>query len=79
MRQPTAERNKLWGVELPPENPRQVVRADWLIGFNYVQQIDENSCWFHGLLNIDPKFAYLPDWLLNFTIKRAVYVMVGSI
>lgn len=48
-------------------------------GFNYVEHIDDKSCWYHGMINLNPHFALLPDWFFNFIIKRALYVMIGKI
>jgi hypothetical protein len=48
-------------------------------GFMYMERIDSESCWFHGFVNINPNFAYVPDWLVNFMVKRVVYVMIGKI
>lgn len=64
---------------MPPEDPNTLVRGDLVKGFMYVEHIDQDSCWFHGYINFNPKFAYLPDWLLNFSVKRIMYVMIGRI
>lgn len=47
--------------------------------YNYIEYIDDESCWFHGMVNVNPNFSYVPDWLLNVLVKRAVYVMIGKI
>ena len=48
-------------------------------GFNFIEHIDENSCWVTGYYNVDPHFAYVPNWLYNFTLKRMIYVTIGKI
>ena len=72
------ERSKHWGVEEPPENT-EFIRARMIKGFMYVEHIDDNNCWFHGYINIDPKFDYIPDFVINFTIKRVLYVLIGKL
>ena len=42
----------------------------------YVEHIDDSSCWFHGMMNANPNFAYMPDWFLNFILKKVVNVIV---
>jgi hypothetical protein len=49
-----------------------VVRAN-IKGFVYVEHIDE---WFHGCMNVNPNFAYMPHWFLNFILKKVVNVIV---
>lgn len=48
-------------------------------GCLYIEHIDENNCYMHGLMNVDPKFAYIPNWFLNMMIKRVFYVMIGKL
>ena len=45
----------------------------------YVEHIDEDHCWYHGLINIDPKFGYIPYMMINFLVKRIVYIMIGKL
>ena len=52
-----------------------MVRAN-IKGFMYVEHIDESSCWFHSSMNINPNFAHMPDWFLNFILKKVVDVIV---
>ena len=49
-----------------------MVRAN-IKGFVYVEHIDESSC---GCMNVNPNFAYMPHWFLNFILKRVVNVIV---
>ena len=63
---------------MPVEDPA-LVRAQMKKGFMYVEHIDNDSCWFHGYISIDPMFSYLPHWLLNFTIKRVLYIIIGKL
>ena len=72
------ERSKNWGTEIPPENPR-FVRAEMIKGFMYMEEIDQNSCWFHGFMNMNPKLALMPDWFFNFIIKRVVNVLIKKL
>ena len=72
-------RNDLWECNVPPENADWIVRAQVIRGYNYVEHIDDESCWFHGMININPNFSFVPDWFLNFIVKRAVYVMIGKV
>lgn len=30
-------------------------------------------------MNIDPKLAFVPNFFINFTIKRVLYIMSGKI
>ena len=48
-------------------------------GFLLLEYIDEKSCWLTGFININPKFAYIPDWFLNYLVKRSIYSMTHRI
>lgn len=72
------DRGKVWGLLNPPLT-EGFVHAQMIKGFMYIEHIDEDHCWFHGMMNVDPKFAMLPDWLLNFTIKRVIFIIIGRI
>jgi hypothetical protein len=72
------EREKHWKTEIPTAD-ESFVRARMIKGFMYVEHIDDNNCWFHGYINVDPQFAYLPDWLINFSIKRVIYIIIGKL
>ena len=48
-------------------------------GFKYIEEIDEDNCWYHGFINVNPNFKYLPNWVLNFSIKRVIYVIIGRL
>ena len=48
-------------------------------GYIYLEHIDDDNCWFHSYVNIDPKFKFVPEWLLNFSLKRAICVMISKI
>lgn len=66
------ERQKHWQVDnMPPETPK-TVRAEMVKGFMYVEEIDAENCWFHGFINVNPKLAVVPDWFINFIVKRVV-------
>jgi len=67
----------LWGVELPEEDESQRVRAEMVRMFQFLEVGDLNSCWLSTFICVDPKFAYLPDFILNNSIKRVLYVMLG--
>jgi hypothetical protein len=71
------ERKKTWELsdDLIPKPDKSVVRAN-IKGFMYIESIDANSCWFHGNMNINPNFTYMPDWFLNYVLKKVVNVMV---
>jgi hypothetical protein len=28
-------------------------------------------------MNINPRLAYIPDFLINFTVKRVIYMIIG--
>lgn len=45
--------------------------------FTFIQKIDEESCWFNGMITINPKISYCPDWFLNVMVKRVFYIMIG--
>ena len=47
-------------------------------GFMFAQYIDDENCWFHGLINVNPNFAVIPDFLINFTVKRVIYIIMGK-
>ena len=72
-RSPDENKMKNWGFDLKPEDPERVVRADMCKGFTLLEYIDEDSCWLTGFININPKFAYIPDWFLNYLVKRSIY------
>ncbi len=45
----------------------------------YIEHIDEDNCWYHGLINVDPMLGMIPNFLVNFMVKRIVYIMIGRI
>ena len=45
--------------------------------FQYFEPIDSESCWYTSLINVDVKLTYVPDFLVNFTVKRVLYVIIG--
>lgn len=45
----------------------------------YVEHIDQNSCWLHGFMNMNPKVQFMPDSFLGFVIKKIVNVMVKKL
>lgn len=63
---------------MPPDN-NIVVKGMMNSGFMYLEHIDDESCWMTGFINVDLNFAYIPDWFLNFIMKRVIYVMIGKI
>jgi hypothetical protein len=50
-----------------------------LKGFMYIEHIDNDSCWYHGYMNIDPKFAMMPDMIINTFVKRVIYIIIGKL
>jgi hypothetical protein len=48
-------------------------------GYMYIEHIDEDNCWYHGLINVDPMLGMIPNFLVNFMVKRIVYIMIGRI
>lgn len=73
------EHHKNWNLKELPEPERDFVTARMIKGFMYVEHIDSQNCWFNGLINVDPKFSYIPDSLINFIIKRVIYVLIGKL
>eukprot|EP00347_Sterkiella_histriomuscorum_P001077 403373418 len=73
------DRIKNWNIKNIPEASDGFVKAQMIKGFLFSEHIDENTCWFHGMMNVDPKFAIIPDWLINFTVKRLIYVIMGKL
>ena len=73
------ERSKYWNAEIPPENPNELVRATINKAYYFIEHIDEENCRFHGMVNVNPNFAYIPDWFFNFVIKRALYIVIGKV
>jgi len=71
-------RKDIWGFDPKLVPQHNLVEATMHKGFMYMEHIDENSCWYHGMINIDPNFTFLPDWILNFTVKRLIYVIMGK-
>mmetsp|Transcript_34670 Transcript_34670/g.25827 ORF Transcript_34670/g.25827 Transcript_34670/m.25827 type:complete len:243 (-) Transcript_34670:64-792(-) len=71
------DRAGLWGVELPAEDESQRVRADLVRMYQFLEVGDLNSCWLSTYMCVDPKIAFLPDFILNNSIKRVLYVMLG--
>ena len=78
IRSANAEREKHWQLKVAPEDGK-LVRAEMVKGFMYVEEIDEQSCWFHGYINVNPKLALIPDWFLNFMVKRVVYKVMSKL
>jgi hypothetical protein len=74
----TEERTKYWGVEVP-EPANGVVRGDIIKNCLYIEQIDRDSCWYTAYVHVDCKLSYIPDFLVNFVIKRIIYIMVGML
>ena len=74
------ERAETWDAKLSVLNdyPNLVV-AQMIKGFMYVEHIDEENCWYHGLINVDPKFGFIPYMMINFLVKRIVYIMIGKL
>ena len=72
MRSANSDRMKKWQFEVPDENKDKVIRAEMVRGFQFLEYIDDNSCWLTGLMNVNPNFDYIPDWFVNFMIKRVI-------
>jgi len=70
------ERARLWDIELPSETPN-VVRGEMVKAFQFFEAIDSETCWYTSLINVDCKIQYVPDFLMNFTVKRILYVIIG--
>mmetsp|Transcript_23 Transcript_23/g.31 ORF Transcript_23/g.31 Transcript_23/m.31 type:complete len:112 (+) Transcript_23:280-615(+) len=79
LRSVNEDRAKLWDMQLPPQNQAEVVRGDMVRMFQYIEVIDKNNCWMTTYMCMDPKFSYVPDFLLNMSIKRVLYVMLGRL
>jgi hypothetical protein len=56
--------------EFPIANGITVVRSVLSIGGFYVKYRSESECDVYAILNIDPKLAFLPDWLLNYATGK---------
>lgn len=71
------QRKQSWNItdDIIPKPNVTVVRMN-IRGFMYIEYIDENTCWYHGNMNVNPNFAYMPDWFLNFVLKKVVDVIV---
>ncbi|CDW82781.1 UNKNOWN [Stylonychia lemnae] len=72
-------RKQNWGFDSNQIPKHNLVEATMERGFMYIEHIDDNSCWYHGMININPNFTFIPDWILNFTVKRMIYVIVGKL
>jgi len=72
------QRKEVWGFDPKLVLEHNLVEATMHKGFMYVEHIDDNTCWYHGMINVDPNIALLPDWILNFTVKRLIYVVMGK-
>ena len=79
LRSANEERQNLWGIEVPAEDKSKVIRGEVVRGFQFLEYCDDNSCWFTGLMNVNPNFDYIPDWFVNFMIKRVIYGMMDKI
>ncbi len=79
MRSLTDETAGELGMMLPPENEEEKVRAQMVKGFMYIEAIDKNSCMFHQYLNMNPKMKLMPDWLLNFSVKNVLYILINKL
>ncbi len=79
LRYANEERAKNWDFDMGVLNSHNAfVVARMIKGFMYVEHIDNDNCWFHGFINIDPNFSFIPDWVINFTVKRVLYVIIGK-
>lgn len=74
------ERCDTWGADqdVLKERP-EIVVAKMIRGFMYIEKNDDESCWYHGLMNVDPMFGFIPYMMINFMVKRIVYLMIGKI
>lgn len=75
LRSVNEERAELWDISIPPQEDTQRVRAEMIKGYQYVEAIDKDSCWLNGLMNVDPKLTFIPNFFINFTVKRVLYIM----
>ena len=73
------KRKKDWDIKEMPSSTAGFVEAQMIKGFMYVEHIDEDHCWFHGMININPNFSLIPDGLVNMIVKRVVYILIGKL
>jgi len=59
-------------------NP-STVRLSVTCGCLYFRYIDENTTLFRGIFNTDPHMSLIPNWLLNFAVKKVIYALLGII
>jgi hypothetical protein len=49
------ERSEDWETPIPENvDPYNIVRAEMIKGFWFIEAIDKDNCWFSGLMNVNP-------------------------
>ena len=77
-RELTKEREEMLGLRVP-EARENSVRAHLHKNYVYVEQEDPETTWISVLVNVDPSMSYIPDFLMNWTVKRVIYMIIGHI
>ena len=61
-----------------PRNPKNV-RLTVNCGCLYFRYINETTSLVRGIFNTDPHMSLVPQWLINFAIKKVIYALLGII
>ncbi len=67
------------GCVFPPPKNSWDVHLKVNCGCMYFRYIDENTTLFRGLFNIDPNMSLVPQWLINYVMKKVAYTVLGLI
>ncbi|MDR3549769.1 MAG: hypothetical protein P4M11_16095 [Candidatus Pacebacteria bacterium] len=67
------------GCKFPEPRSKKNVKLIVNYGCMYFRFIDENTTLFRGIFNSDPNMRLVPQFLINFAIKKVVYAMLGII
>ena len=58
--------------KLPPPS-EDLKRATIKKAYDYFYYIDENRTGYKQVMNMNPNFKFLPDWVLNHSIHKSLY------
>eukprot|EP00831_Metopus_contortus_P027291 TRINITY_DN22980_c0_g1_i2.p2 TRINITY_DN22980_c0_g1~~TRINITY_DN22980_c0_g1_i2.p2 ORF type:complete len:134 (+),score=16.37 TRINITY_DN22980_c0_g1_i2:166-567(+) len=48
-------------------------------GLLYLKYINEFQTLFKGIFNVDPHMSVVPQWLINFAMKKVIFMLLGII
>lgn len=67
-----SEKNDIWyGQPVEPNDP-DVVRMEVNSCFAFIKYLGPNKTLFKIINNVDPKFDYIPAWLINYALSKGI-------